>query len=47
MTFTGGGGTGAAGTARLKQRGNTQADNLYWARQTLYGKQLLVQVVEE
>ena len=27
--------------------GNTLADNLYWGRQTLYGKQLLVQIVEE
>ncbi len=44
VTFSGGGGTGAAGTAFLEKRGNNQYQNLYWARQTLYGKQLLVQV---
>ena len=44
VTFTG---TGAAATARLERRGNDQPRNLYYARQTLYGKQLLVQIVDE
>ena len=29
------------------RRGNSQVENLYWARQTLYGKQLLVQIFGE
>ncbi len=29
------------------RRGNTQVENLYWARQTLYDKQLLVQIFGE
>ena len=49
VTFTGGGGggSGAAATAELGRVGNSQQDNLYWARQTLYGKQLLVRIVDE
>ena len=40
------GGTTAAGIATLGKSGNDQSQNLYWARQTLAGKQLLVQVGE-
>ena len=47
VTFTGGGGTGAAATARLTRGGNSPQENLFWARQTLYGKQLVVQIVDE
>ena len=46
VTFTGDG-SGAAATAELGSVGNSQQDNLYWARQTLYGKQLLVRIVDE
>ncbi len=45
VTFSASGGTTATGTAILApERGNDRYQNLYWARQTLYGKQLLVQV---
>ena len=37
-------GTPATGTAKLAESGNDQYRNLYWARQTLAGKQLLVQM---
>ena len=37
-------GTRATGTARLASGGNDQYQNLYWARQTLAGKQLLVRL---
>ena len=48
VTFgSGGGGSGAAGIAVLQRRGNDEFQNLYFARQTLYGKELLVQVVSE
>ncbi len=49
VTFdnTGSGGSGAAARARLVRRGYDQQDNLYWARQTLYGKQLLVEIADE
>ncbi len=43
----GGGGSGAAARAKLVRRGYDQFDNLYWARQTLYGKELLVQLPDE
>ncbi len=43
----GGGGSGAAASAKLVRRGYDQQDNLYWARQTLYGKQLLVEIADE
>ena len=36
-------GTRATGTAKLAEGGYDQYQNLYWARQTLAGKQLLVQ----
>ena len=41
---------GAAATATatlVARRVNSQAENLYYARQTLYGKQLLVQLADE
>ena len=43
VTFTGGSGNGAAGFAVLPQRDNDQFQNLYFARQTLYGRELLVE----
>ena len=46
VTFTGGGGSGAAAEARLRS-GNTQSENLYWGRQALYGKQLLVEIADD
>ena len=39
-------GTRATGTANLAESGYDQYQNLYWARQTLAGKQLLVQLAE-
>ncbi len=38
---------GAIGVVRLAEGGYDQYQNLYWARRTLDGKQLQVQVVEE
>ena len=40
-------GTTATGTAKLAAGGFDQYQNLYWARRTLNGKLLRVQVVEE
>ena len=40
------GGTTATAMATLAEGGYDRYQNLYWARQTLYGKQLRVQVVE-
>ena len=45
VTFTGDG-SGAAATAELGAVGYGRQDNLYWARQTLYGKQLRIQITE-
>ena len=39
-------GTRATATAKLAETGNNQYQNLYWARQTLAGKQLLVRLAE-
>ena len=39
-------GTRATGTAKLAETGYDQYQNLYWARQTLAGKQLLVQLAD-
>ena len=47
VTFTGGGGSGATATAKVKRTGYAQSDNLYWGRQALYGKELVVEVVED
>ena len=48
VTFQGGGGSGAAATATLRgPRGNSQAENLWWARQAVYGKELLVEIEDE
>ena len=48
VTFTGGGeGIGAAATAELRAVGYDQQDNLYWARRTLYGKRLLIEIAAE
>ena len=47
VSFVGGGGSGAAASAKLVRRGYDQQDNLYRARQTLYGKQLLVEIADE
>ena len=49
VTFgSGGGGTGAAATATLRgPRGNTESDNVYWAQQTLYGKQLRIRIEQD
>ena len=46
MTLTGGGGSGATAEARVRS-GNTQSDNLYWGRQALYDKELLVEIVDD
>ena len=48
VTFTGGSGSGAVGEAVLEpQLGNSRTDNLYWARQTLYDKQLRVRLADD
>ena len=39
-------GTRATGTATLAETGYDQYQNLYWARQTLAGRQLLVQLAD-
>ena len=39
-------GTRATGTARLSESGYDPYQNLYWARQTLAGKPLLVQLAD-
>ena len=39
-------GSEAVATARLAESGNDQYQNLYWARQTLDGKQLLVRTAD-
>ena len=39
-------GTRATGMARLAESGYDQYQNLFWARQTLAGKQLLVQLAD-
>ena len=44
VTISSGGGFAATATAVLGRRGNTQADNLYFARRTLYGKELLIRL---
>ena len=40
------GGRRATGMTRLEESGNDQYQNLHWARQTLVGKQLLVQIAD-
>ena len=49
VTFSGGSpGTAATATATLRgPRGNTEYDNLYWAQQALYGKQLRIRIEED
>ncbi len=44
VTITGGGGSGATARAILAEEGNDQYHNLFWARQTLAGKRLLVRI---
>ena len=39
-------GTRATGTAKLAESGYDQYQNLYWARQTLAGKQLVVRLAD-
>ena len=47
VTFSApGSGTRATGTAKLAEHGNDPYQNLYWARQTLDGKQLVVRVTD-
>ena len=46
VTITGGGGSGATATAILAEEGNDQYHNLFWARQTLEGKRLLVELAD-
>ena len=50
VTFTrvGSQGSGAAATAVLRgPRGNSQVENLFWGRQSLYGKELLIEIAAE
>ena len=48
VQITGGGGNDdATAVARLGTSGYTEFDNLYWARQTLYGKELVIEIAEE
>ena len=49
VTFSGGSpGTDATATATLRgPRGNTEYDNLYWAQQALYGKQLRIRIEQD
>ena len=49
VVFTGGGSgvTAATAVAELKLTGNSEYDNLYFARQVLYGKELLIEINEE
>ena len=42
-----GSGSQAEGVAVIGRRGNTEADNLYWARQALYGKELLIRLAPD
>ena len=43
-----GSGSGAMARAVLRgPRGNSQVENLFWGRQALYGKELLVEIVDE
>ena len=43
----GGGNDDATAVAKLEVSGYTEFDNLYWARQTLYGKELVIEIAEE
>ena len=43
----GGGNDDATAVAKLGVSGYTEFDNLYWARQTLYGKELVIEIAEE
>ena len=43
----GGGNDDATAVARLGVSGYTEFDNLYWARQALYGKELVIEIAEE
>ena len=48
VTISDGGGSGATAAATLRgPRGNSQAENLWWARQAVYGKELLVAIGDE
>ena len=48
VQITGGGGNDdATAVARLGTSGYTEFDNLYWARQALYGKELVIEIAEE
>ena len=50
VTFTrvGSSGVGAMATAVLRgPRGNSQVENLFWGRQALYGKELLIEIAAE
>ena len=48
ITRIGPNGSGAAATAVLRgPTGNTEVENLFWARQALYGKQLLIEIAAE
>ena len=48
VQITGGGGNDdATAVAKLAVSGYTEFDNLYWARQALYGKELVIEIAEE
>ena len=50
ITITRVGGNGAGAQARAVMRGktgNSQVENLFWGRQTLYGKELLIEIAAE
>ena len=48
ITPAGSNGRNAAATAYLRgPTGNSQVENLFWGRQTLYGKELLIEIASE
>ncbi len=48
ITRTGANGHGATAEAVLRRpTGNSQVENLFWGRQTLYGKELLIEIAAE
>ena len=46
VTLTGGGGTGAAVAVEFEGGGMDASENLFWARQALAGRQLVVEIAD-